>query len=78
MLVQVERTDKGMLIAIPNELADGFGFADMVEVRRESGHLVVLSPNEPHYNIAELIATITPENRHPEISTGPPRGNEVW
>lgn len=73
MQVQVERTDKGLLIAIPDELADGFGFGDTVEVRRENGHLVVLSPNEPHYTIEELLEGMTEDNLHEEIVTSPPR-----
>ena len=76
MQVQVERTDKGMLIAIPNELADSFG--DTVEVFRENGRVVIGRPEEPPLDIEAMIATITPENRHEEIRTGPPRGNEVW
>ena len=78
MQVQVERTDKGVLIAIPDELADGFGFGDTVEVRRENGCVVISRPEDPPLDIEAMIATITPENRHAEIRTGPPRGNEVW
>ncbi|MBN1193319.1 MAG: DUF4143 domain-containing protein [Coriobacteriia bacterium] len=37
-------------------------------------------PSEPHKTPPrdELIANITPENRHPEIDFGPPVGGEVW
>src|SRR5258706_53237 len=30
------------------------------------------------YTLEELVARITPENRHEEIDWGPPVGNEVW
>ena len=73
MQVQVERTDKGLLIAIPDELADGFGFGDTVEVRRENGHLVVLSPNEPHHTIEELLEGMTADHLHEEIRVSPLR-----
>lgn len=76
MQVQVERTDKGLMIAIPNELADGFSFGDTVEVSRENGRVVLSRPEEPPLDIEARIATITPENRHAGIKTGPPRGNE--
>ena len=76
MQVQVERTNKGMLIAIPDELADSFG--DTVELSRENGRVVISRPDEPQLDIEAMIATITPENRHAEIKTGPPRGSEVW
>ncbi len=76
MQVQVERTDKGMLVAIPDEFAGSFG--DTVEVYRENGRVVISRPEEAPLDIEAMIATITPENRHAEIRTGPPRGNEVW
>ena len=76
MQVQVKRTDKGVLIAIPDELAGSFG--DTVEVFRENGRVVISRPEETPLDIEAMIATITPENRHAEIRTGPPRGNEVW
>ncbi len=76
MQVQVERTDRGLLVAIPDEMADSFG--DIVEVSRENGRVVISRPEEPPLDIEAMIATITPENRHAEIRTGPPRGNEVW
>jgi antitoxin component of MazEF toxin-antitoxin module len=30
------------------------------------------------YTLAQLVAGITPENRHAEIPTGPPVGGEQW
>lgn len=30
------------------------------------------------YTLAQLVSGITKENRHPEISTGPPVGGEQW
>ncbi len=32
---------------------------------------------KPHYELDELLAKITPENMHPEISIGPPVGDEL-
>lgn len=32
----------------------------------------------PRFTLAELVAGITDENRHPEVDTGPAMGNEVW
>jgi len=78
MQVQVERTEKGVFVLIPDELAQDFGFGDTVEVRRENDRFVISNSDEPPLDIEAMIATITPENRHAEISTGPPRGNEVW
>jgi hypothetical protein len=35
------------------------------------------SPTDTEPTPAELVALITPENRHPETETGPLVGNEV-
>jgi antitoxin MazE len=43
------------------------------------GDRLILTPKIPkRLSIHELIAQITPENRHDPISTGSPVGNEVW
>ena len=76
MQVQVERTDKRVLIPIPNELADGFG--DTGEVWQENGRIVISRPDDSHHTIDELLEGMTPYHLHEEICTGPPRGNEVW
>jgi antitoxin MazE len=80
MLVHFEKTDHGIILQLPDELAANpvFASGDMVNVARENGRLVVTRPDELTYDIEEMIASITDENRHAEISTGPPVGNEVW
>lgn len=34
--------------------------------------------SENVYDLAMLLSQITDENLHPEISTGPPMGKEIW
>ena len=36
------------------------------------------NPREPRYDLAKLVAGITPENAHPEVEWGEPRGAESW
>jgi len=80
MVVHFEKTEKGIIIQMPDELADStvFDSGNTVDISRENGKLIVSRPDEPHIDIEVMIATITPENRHAEVKTGPPRGNEVW
>ena len=80
MLVHFEKTENGIIIQMPDELAgiSVFDSGDIVEVSRENGRVVISRPDEPPLDIEAMIATIMPENRHAEISTGPRRGNEVW
>ena len=30
------------------------------------------------YSLADMLATVTDENLHPEVDTGPAEGNEAW
>ena len=80
MLVQMKKTEKGLVIPVPEDLAQKskFGPGSMVNITLENVRCVVTDPNEPHYTIEELLEGVTEEHLHPEISTGPPRGNEVW
>ena len=43
-----------------------------------SGRNLVLAPARREYSLAELVAGITPENRHGETDWGAPVGNERW
>ena len=47
-----------------------------VEVRAENGR-VIIEPAAPLYSLDDLLAGITPENRHVEIDIGPPQGREM-
>ena len=80
MLVHFEKTEHGIVLELPEELAQNtvFSSSSLVEVSRENGRLIVASPDDLHYDIEGMIATITDENRHAEISTSHPLGNEVW
>lgn len=34
--------------------------------------------HEPRYDLAKLVAELSPENAHPEVDWGEPRGEEAW
>ena len=80
MQVQIRRTDEGLMIPFPETLATASDLKEdsVVEIALENGKIIVADSKEPYYTIEELLEGITPENRHPEISTGRPVGNEVW
>lgn len=44
----------------------------------EDGTLTLIIEPPAKYDLDELVAGITPENRHEYIDTGNPMGNEVW
>ncbi len=80
MQVQIRKTDEGLMIPFPEMLASASALNEnsVVEIALENGKIIVTDPEEPYYTIEELLEGITEENRHPEISTGRPVGNEVW
>jgi antitoxin MazE len=51
---------------------------DCVDVREESGRIVIEPVSRREYTLAELLKGITPENLHEEVDSGRPQGNEAW
>ena len=49
-----------------------------VDVREESGRIVIEPIQPARYDIDALIAAITDENRHDTFDLGKPAGREVW
>lgn len=80
MQVRVTKTEHGLAVPIPEDTLSTAGFkeGDIVNLYAHSGWIEVADPSKPHYDIEDLLKGMTAENLHEEISTGPPRGNEVW
>ncbi len=80
MLATVSKWGNSRALRIPKELAleSGLDFGSKVELILERGELRIVPVKEPRYTLEELVAQITPENRHGEIDWGPPVGKEVW
>jgi antitoxin MazE len=51
---------------------------DSVDVREESGRIVIEPVSHREYTLAELLKGITPENLHEEVDFGRPVGKEAW
>lgn len=80
MLATVSKWGNSRALRIPKQLAmeSGIDFGSKVELILKDGQLRIVPLKEPHYSLEELVAQITPENRHEEWDTGPPVGKEVW
>ena len=50
----------------------------LFQMARHRGKFVVVPVPEPEVTLENLVALITPENRHDEVETGEPVGNEIW
>jgi antitoxin MazE len=63
--------------AFAQEMGAGVGKAANMEVRDGKLIVEVAKPRRKRrYTLEQLVAGITPENRHPELDWGPPVGNE--
>ena len=49
---------------------------DAVDVREEGGRIVIEPVHPKEYELDQLLAAITPENRHAEADFGAPVGKE--
>lgn len=79
MKTSLSRWGNSLAVRIPRTMALEIGVSDGSDVEMEvvDGGLL-LRPVDDEPSLEELVAGITDENRHPEVSWGPPRGREVW
>jgi len=80
MQTNVQKWGNSLGVRIPRPLADQAQIREgsAVEIKEEDGVITirVLAPEE--YALDDLVEGITDENRHEEVNTGSPVGNEVW
>ena len=77
---RISKWGNSLAIRIPAAFAELVGLKEGTEVdlKVQSGHLIVVPVRQSKYDLQELIDQITPENRHPLMDWGKPRGKEVW
>jgi antitoxin MazE len=80
MNAYVRRWGNSLAVRIPKTFADEMGLAanDKLEISVQDGQIILKPLKAKTYSLAELLAGITPENRHNEWDTGSPVGYEVW
>jgi antitoxin MazE len=80
MKTRILKWGNSLALRIPKPFAEEARLAEdsTVDVSVRNGKLVVVPLPEPEYTLEDLVARITPENRHTETDTGRPVGNEVW
>ncbi len=79
MQTQIGRWGNSLAVRIPSASAKELNLAEGMEVDIvvvDGGLLLKRRPAA--YTLDELIAGITPENRHEETDWGPPVGGEAW
>jgi antitoxin MazE len=80
MVGNVAKWGNSLAIRIPQHLAKEVELiaGGEVEIVAIDGNLVIKPKRQKQYSLDELIAGITPTNRHAEIDTGMSVGEEVW
>ena len=80
MVGNVAKWGNSLAVRIPQHLAKEIGLLDggEVEIVAIDGNLTIKPRKQKQYSLDELIAGITPENRHAEIDTGVAVGAEIW
>jgi antitoxin MazE len=77
---QVKRWGNSLAVRLPATLAAELGLRenDRVEIRREGEGVRIEKVEIDDPTLDELLARVTPENRHPETDWGAPVGKEIW
>ncbi|MBI2432525.1 MAG: AbrB/MazE/SpoVT family DNA-binding domain-containing protein [Candidatus Hydrogenedentes bacterium] len=80
MQTQVSKWGNSLGVRIPKALADEAHLSEGTEIELSvvQGNVVLSPVNKIKYRLEDLLAQITDENIHPEISSGPSVGREAW
>jgi antitoxin MazE len=79
MRVTVKKWGNSAAVRLPAAIVQSarLELDQIVEVREERGRVVIEPVRQPAFDLDDLVAAITPRNRHREIDTGGPVGNEI-
>ena len=80
MRVVVKKWGNSASVRIPASVmaAATLSLDQAVDVREESGRIVIEPLREETFDIGDLIAGITDDNVHEAIDFGAPVGREIW
>ena len=80
MATKVQKWGNSLAVRLPREVAEKFRLSEgtNVLIQPEGKKIVIRPAKEKEETLEELVAKITPENRHEEVDWGRPRGREVW
>lgn len=78
-ITQISRWGNSLGLRLPKSVAleAQVDEGDRVDVSVNNG-VIVIRPSRPTYSLEQLVAKITPRNRHDESDWGTPLGHEAW
>jgi antitoxin MazE len=77
---RVHKWGNSLALRIPKSFAAEVGLGDesAVHLSVVNGKLVIEPAVEPEVTLEQLLAQVTEDNLHDEVSTGPAMGSEAW
>lgn len=80
MRARLRKWGNSLAIRIPQPFAKETNLEENspVEISLRNGTVVIAPVEQPAFELEDLIAGITKGNRHDEVVTGDPSGNEAW
>jgi len=79
MRVTVKKWGNSASVRIPSSIMEAahVRLDQQVDIREEQGRIIIEPVRVRAFNLESLVAAITDENRHAEIESGGPVGNEI-
>lgn len=76
----ISKWGNSLAVRIPLAIARqaSLGEGDCVKMSLDRDGAIVLRPAGRKYDLSDLVARITPKNRHGETDWGRPEGEESW
>lgn len=80
MKTTVKKWGNSAAVRIPASVMEAMHLTldDVMDVREETGRIVIEPVRQKAYDLGELLRGITSKNRHQAVDFGPPAGKEVW
>ncbi len=80
MQVTVKKWGNSAAVRIPAAVMQAvhLDLDEVVDVREESGRIVIEPTRQKTWDLDELLRGITAKNRHEAVDFGPAVGKEVW
>lgn len=80
MQAKVQKWGNSLALRIPRSVAEDAELREGVKVQiaTKQGRLVVEPIRSKKYKLQALLARVTKENLHSEVTTGKPVGKEAW
>lgn len=80
MVAKAQKWGNSLAVRLPKTMAEECGIqADSpIEIIREENTIIIKPIAKKQISLDALLAEITEENMHSEVSTGKPVGREIW